>query len=332
MACRQTTHCFLGNGFSRAVFNNIPSWEILINPSTNPTYSIENYTFLCKMQYILGKNKNEAAVKEALVQKLKDVIVSQNIREGIRGLNRFGEYLRLYRINNIITTNYDRGIEFILCNYCEYKEVEKPLGLIPEDIYSIRTYKILKYKNGNHKLRLWKMHGDVSRPKSIMLGFDHYCGSLAKLSNYIKGTYCSKDAKIECRVNIENKCINNAFDRISWAELFFSTNVFIIGLGLDFSEIDIWWLLNKHVRIKTQNPHHLQNSIYYFYNEQYDNPEEKKDIFQMLSTFCVEQVSIRSDKDYIRNIFYQIGNAIGNSHEHSRLQGIDGKKECVPPA
>lgn len=43
---------------------------------------------------------------------------------------------------------------------------------------------------------------------------------------------------------------------------------------MDFSEIDIWWLLNKHMRIKREAPQ-VKNNIYYLYN-QYDNKIEKK--------------------------------------------------------
>jgi len=296
----------LGNGFSRAIFDKIPSWECLISPSPQSISNIKNYTFLYEMQYVSRNIKNEAEIKDNLIQKLKDSITHQNIRKEIRGLNKFGEYLRSHHIKNIITTNYDRSIEYILCNFCEYEEDEKPLGLDPEVIYSIRTYKTLKYQNGNHTLKLWKIHGDVNRTKSIMLGFDHYCGALAKLSSYIKGTYSSEHSSVKCSIDIETKCKNNAFDEISWAELFFSTNVFIIGSGLDFSEIDIWWLLNKHIRLKNKYPQHIQNNIYYFFNIQYDTPERKKDIYQMLDAFQIKRIGIHSDGEYIRNIFKQI--------------------------
>lgn len=83
---------------------------------------------------------------------------------------------------------------------------------------------------------------------------------------------------------------------------FFNTNVYIVGLGLDFFEIDIWWLLNKHIRIKREVPE-VQNKIYYIFNNQYDDKDEKKDIFEALEAFQVECQGIDSNENYIKNIF-----------------------------
>lgn len=99
------------------------------------------------------------------------------------------------------------------------------------------------------------------------------------------------------------------FDNLSWVELFFYTNVYIVGLALDFSEVDIWWLLNKHVRIKREVPE-VQNNIYYIFNNQYDNKEEKKEIYEALEAFQVECQGIDSNENYITNIFNIISSTI----------------------
>lgn len=124
----------------------------------------------------------------------------------------------------IITTNYDKGIELVLCQKCSYEETE-PKDLVKEDIYSRRTYKKYINKKTDHQIKLWKIHGDVDRVKSITLGFDQYCGSLSKLSEYIKGNYKS-DKGPTCMVNMIDKCKEQKFDNLSWAELFFNTNIY----------------------------------------------------------------------------------------------------------
>lgn len=72
---------------------------------------------------------------------------------------------------------------------------------------------------------------------------------------------------------------------------------------MDFSEIDIWWLLNKHIRIKREVSE-VQNKIYYLYNEEYD--KDKHDIMEALTAFEVECKGIVADNNYIENIFEKI--------------------------
>ncbi|MCH5194270.1 MAG: SIR2 family protein [Oscillospiraceae bacterium] len=290
----------IGNGFSRVIFKDMPSWGSLFE---NVESAINNYTVLYEVNLLKDKDQTDNNVKEEIINKIKKIHLLGKINDYILDLDKFGELLNKNNINNIITTNYDNGLELILCEKCGYEEV-KAEGLIKEEIYSIRTYKKYMNSKNNHLIKLWKIHGDIDRIKSITLGFDQYCGSLAKLSEYIKGTYKSNKG-VECNESIIKKCKNQTFDNISWAELFFNTNVYIIGFGMDFSEIDIWWLLNKHKRIKNDVPQ-IQNNIFYLYNNKYDDKDKKRDIFESLDAFEVEYRGIDSDENYIRNIFREV--------------------------
>lgn len=52
---------------------------------------------------------------------------------------------------------------------------------------------------------------------------------------------------------------------LSWIDAFFYMNVHIIGLGLDFSEIDLWWLLTRCARlIQKLGKGKIENKIYYY--------------------------------------------------------------------
>lgn len=288
----------LGNGFSRALFKDMPSWKSLFGKVES---DINNYTMLYEVNLLNGENKTDNEVKQELMRIIQNAHFVENIKENVTlELNKFGEYLSRNGVQNIITTNYDEGIEFILCNKCGYINIETE-GMIAEKIYSIRTYKMFNNKENGHCVKLWKIHGDINRIETVTLGFDQYCGSLSKLSEYIKGKYAS-DKGPKCSVSMIDKCKTQEFDNLSWAELFFNTNVYIVGLGMDFSEIDIWWLLNKHIRIQNEISN-VQNKIFYLYNNKYDNKEKKKDIFEALEAFQVECHGIDSDKNYIKSIF-----------------------------
>lgn len=302
---------FIGNGFSRSVFRGMPSWEDLFEGVSS---SIQDYTILYEA-FLLDAKRNgqtEDAVKKELIEKIKTTFSGKSVKDDIQDLEYFGQYLIQHHVNNILTTNYDNGIEFILCEVCGYQE-QTSKDMVSETIYSIRTYQRFVNKDTGHEVKLWNIHGDLKRIRSITLGFDQYCGSLSKLSEYVKGTYKSskKDAKIECAGPMDTKCKEQKFDELSWAELFFRTNVYIVGFGLNSSEIDIWWLLNKRARLMIDIPQ-IGNTITYLYNEEFETPlktpkhknaKEKKALFAALEAFQVTYSPINSDSNYISNIF-----------------------------
>lgn len=292
---------FLGNGFSRIVFEGIPSWENLFEGEKS---EIENYTILYEVS-LLNSRSEEEEIKRRFRDRINNLVCEKNIKREVNGLENFGKYLKDNKVNNIITTNYDRGIEIILCEMCDYKKREKNNDIVSEEIYSIRTYKEFENREMNHLVKLWKIHGDVDRIKSMTLGFDQYGGALWRLNDYLKGTYSPRQGVI-CKTPMIDKCRSQEFDGISWVELLFRTNVYIVGLGMDFSEIDIWWLFNKRIRIKNQISQ-IQNHIFYLYNKLYDN---RKDIFEALNAFQIECIGIESDENYINKIFEQVRKVI----------------------
>ena len=88
-----------------------------------------------------------------------------------------------------------------------------------------------------------------------------------------------------------------------------------------FSELDLWWLINKRARfIKDGAP--IKNSICYLKNIKYDTEEintndspelkkqkqERHDIFSALEIMGVDFCNITSDSNYMRNVFECIHN------------------------
>jgi hypothetical protein len=297
---------FLGNGFSRSIFNNMPSWSDLFDGASN---SINNNTILYEIARLNAGNNgdDENKVKTQIIDKINANFTSDNINRDVRYINCFGKFLSDNHVNNIITTNYDKGIEFILCQMCGYKEQTHD-DIDAELVYSIRTYILFTNEELHHTVKLWKIHGDFDRIKSVTLGFDQYCGALSKLNDYVKGKYKSSKASNQrntCSIPMKTKCSNQVFDDISWAELFFKTNIFIAGFGMDFSEIDIWWLLNKRARFMLEIPE-IKNTISYLYDTKYETPETKSAIFDALHSFRVLCKPIKSDSNYIQRIFKHI--------------------------
>ena len=288
---------FLGNGFSRSVAPQMPAWKDLFKGENS---SIKNYTILYEKKFINNCNVKEEFIKKELIKKIEE-----EIKKAIEGKESvaewFGKFLKRNKISDILTTNYDKGIEYIL-QKCGY-EISSDNS--SEKLYSIRRCKFFKNKINKHQIKLWKIHGDIDAIKSVILGYDQYCGSLSKLTSYIKGKYVtSKMSQVNMgNVPIEDKCKNPIKkDNGSWAELFFFNNIYIFGFGMDFSELDIWWLLNKRARIKINNPNFIQNTITYYYQSQFDSNRE--DIKDALKTFFVESKQINDSLlCYMNNIF-----------------------------
>lgn len=246
---------FLGNGFSLAVFKGVPSWDELLSTSDK---AIKNYP----IRYEIGlhnENEEENKYKEKLSKRLLNLEIRSNV-EKLDSITNFGEKLKKHNINNILTTNFDDGIAYVLMEKCGYREDKKDSS---ERTYSIHRYTEYSNDSINHSVKIWKIHGDIKNHDTMQLGLNQYGGFLSKIRNYVKGNYSFKEnnENIICP-SIEDKLKNESQSRISWIDLFFFTDIYIAGFGMSYSEIDIWWLLTRRSRIEFSNKK-LQNKIIY---------------------------------------------------------------------
>jgi len=209
---------------------------------------------------------------------------------------KLGEYMKTFGSNPVygiiskmpfdhfMTTNYDKAL-FNEFEKGSYEPLERS-----EKIYSIRrNYRINTSKESETKY--WPIHGDCERPRSIMLGYDHYCGSIGKIGTFIKGGYPDENKKpmpsIEERLKEEEYTLN------SWIDLFFISDIHIIGLRLDYDEIDLWWILNRRKRIMSDMPGKVKNKIYY-----YEIGKIEKDKIDLFDAFGVDFIRLK-DEDRI---------------------------------
>ena len=54
----------------------------------------------------------------------------------------------------------------------------------------------------------------------------------------------------------------------SWIDLFFISDVHVVGYGFDMSEIDLWWILNRRIRILKEERSIVRNRIFFHAQEQ----------------------------------------------------------------
>ena len=239
-----------GNGFNR--LNNVNSWESLV-------HVIDDRNDICRvpntLQYegkvlsvpfeqdaklvnkdgevfrtsdnkiLTVREKSETLIKQKIVEQM-NTYESNNLFNKLLGLN----------IDHYITTNYDYVADNAL-QILEYKEnlLERDRS---ESIFSIHRKRC--YKNTKHTKYLWKIHGELSNIGSIMLGYYHYCSYIGQIKKYINGEYEFAKRKDKGIIPpIEDRLPIISEDILSWIDLFFVSNVYIIGLGLFYEEIDL---------------------------------------------------------------------------------------------
>ena len=151
--------------------------------------------------------------------------------------------------DSYLTTNYDTFLHRIL----ELRDYEQAASQNSETKYSIRRHVLMRKQETSHSCRLWNIHGTYNdRPDSftIQYGYEHYCGCIGKIDNYLKGTYTYQLRKKEISIPPMYKKLQD--DKLrkgeSWIDLFFFSNVHILGLNLSPEEIDLLYILNLRSR------------------------------------------------------------------------------------
>jgi hypothetical protein len=208
-----------------------------------------------------------------------------------RSSNEFIKRILDSNFTNYITTNYDYSI---IKSHLELDINNSIIKNSDEKFYSIRRNISLINSSKKEVGKVWNIHGEIDYPKTIMLGMNHYCGSVGKIDLYLKGKYDFSYKRIHPPIlTVEEKIKSKSFDYISWIELFFSSNVHIAGFGFDFGEIDLWWLLTKRARLMSSlNP---SNKIYY-YTKPFSQVTREKELElrkrEMLKSLFVEIVEV----------------------------------------
>lgn len=255
---------FFGNGLNRLVRSNI-GWSDLLDKikagnifadDKLPNTMIYERIVLQKLNKFDDILKDEFEVKSEIAKLLEEI-------EG----HEIYQELYASDAQHYITTNYDYGF---LDSILDMPEINKPIfEYSTEDVYSIRRRKRIS-NTKEAKKNFWQIHGEIRKPATIMLGLDQYCGSIGKLNEYIKGSYKFQEGGNNIvEEAMEDKLRTNNLTNSSWVELFFTTNLHIMGFTFDFSEVDLWWLLNRRARMK-KSPRTMglvNNTVNYYCHE-----------------------------------------------------------------
>ncbi|GHN00600.1 hypothetical protein WSM22_20890 [Cytophagales bacterium WSM2-2] len=279
---KKTTTLLIGNDINN--INNSKSWSELLKKIVKhlgvtglvDMNNLGNKPFPLLYEEIflkgLAKKPQEEVKLKEFIAVLTDQIQHNVIHERIMNLG----------FTDIMTTNY----EYSLQSSAKAKKKNKNEGYINE-----RAYSIFRHHSIN-KTRMWHIHGECAVPRSITLGYEHYGGFLQHMRNYVAtGTdYTGKRNLAPLVLRLEK---NNLGDH-SWIDFFFTKDIHILGLSLDTSEIDLWWLLTFRARYILQKRRGKKtNTIFYYYPSRFK--EKSKDKLELLEANQVRTIEIKED-------------------------------------
>lgn len=262
----------LGNGINNLSVHR-KSWSDLLNDIVSlcgNTISIKNKSLpILYEEAFLKAARSSGKLERNLKREIAGII------SGV-AQNPLHDRLLQLRINDIITTNYDYTLEDSLIN--------SGFGLSGGN-KSEREFNIFRFNEINDR-RFWHIHGEISSPQSIVLGFDHYCRQTHQVEEYLTTRYNSKFS-----IPFIDRYNENLMTNDSWIDLFFTSNIHIIGLSLGFEETDLWWLLTQRARLKIENKLKYTNTIFYYEPLSFQN-EIKGDMFNAVDVELIQFSSI----------------------------------------
>lgn len=211
--------------------------------------------------------------------------------------NPIHDLIRRKSPSHIITTNYEYLLE-------GPERSSEGNGLINERLYSI--FRKCTLNNINY----WHIHGECDHPKSINLGYEHYSGQLQQMRNYVVTGTNYKSSKIPKTGLYQRLRDNQQPKNHSWIDLFFTHDIYIFGLGLEFSEIDLWWLLTFRARKLFYNKRRfIKNRLIYFVPQKYLTlSRHKLDLLEVNGVEIVVMENFRSKEEYYSQVLKRIPN------------------------
>ena len=223
----------LGNGINRTY--GVSSWDDLISKIQTRELSHEEKQCLDKIPYPLRPViLTEDNVGNKMKENAEDLCSFQPIDEE----GALIQNITTLPVEAILTTNYTYEIEKAICPEfaCKLgrssrfrKKMQVNAGKYEMD--QLHTY----FSIGEDKPGIWHIHGEAAKPDTMVLGHYYYGKLLAKIQQYVPRLIARHKSSVSK---------GHEFNYNSWVDYFLLGDVYIAGLGMDLSEMDLWWLVN----------------------------------------------------------------------------------------
>lgn len=269
---------FIGNGLNRTLEDGI-SWDDLMVrlrgrnlPEQSAPFPIEYEALAAQRGNMLG---NRGDAYKQLREELSELIQDQTTK----GSEVYGAF-RNIPFDHFVTTNYDTTFE----------NMYDQAGSCISNIGSARN--ILDPVIKSEHADFYHAHGVAKWKNTLCLGHDHYASLIGKIRDRLK----LKDNYNYS--HLRSIILETEKSTRTWPELLFTNDVAIVGLGLDYCEVDLWWLLSLRASIfaKAGGISTKANHIaYYVVDKQPDSKDQAK--YDVLDRLGVEVACI-PEADY----------------------------------
>ena len=281
---------FYGNGINRLANPEINWSSIMRNVTGEDSMECKDGALTFKyernlLQKALSRNRKRKGPFAYFEDDVKRQFHEQ-LLELHSGRCKYDIYASLFNIpaDFFLTTNYDN----IYVDGLEKAGFQIKDTHYAESVYNMRRREVWYKERDNRKITIWTIHGLCKTMKSIMLGFDHYCGSISRIGNYldigkIQHQKTNDDYEGYKRESTKRKrrgekkyypyiyyrleCDQSNSDLQFWMDTFFFSDVHIIGFAFSLDEIDLWWLLIKRMRLKLSGLNIRNRIMFYGYAE-----------------------------------------------------------------
>jgi hypothetical protein len=228
----------IGNGINRLT-NKEASWEHVLRALRDPNASLSELEYLKHKPFALvyeevlltgpsaDKQSDEKEMKRRIA-KLVDRLTT----------NEFHTRIIKSGVKHVLTTNYDYGFENASGHLNERKNIVREI-----------KYSVFR-RRAVGSTYVWHIHGETGTPNSITLGYDQYSGYLQKLRGHATVGRESEAGSPFKRGEVDFDTVGGA--TYSWLDVFLRDDIHIVGLGLDYTEIDLWWALTYKARLKAR--------------------------------------------------------------------------------
>ena len=146
--------------------------------------------------------------------------------------------------DHILTTNYSYELELAawgddikLDGKLKRQQRHTPKADRADSKYNMHTYIHVPWNGIDN--RVWHIHGEARKPHGTIFGQYYYAQILSRMieySKYTKNVYCKRQKGCQ-RINT-----------YSWQDAFLLGDVYVLGFSMDYSEMDLWYLLNRKAR------------------------------------------------------------------------------------
>lgn len=220
----------IGNGLNRTLENGF-SWADMLKDLGSDGANSENVPFPIQFEQIaaqrgciIGKRRSDP-YKEIRTE------ISERIASLVMYAGEAHQAFRNIGMNHVITTNYD-GVFESMFDARKTKENPGSSRNILGAIFETST------------IDFYHAHGFGSWKNTLCLGHEHHASLIGKIRNEF---FTNNDD--ESQENITALVTGKRESKHIWSELFFTSDIAIVGLGLDYSEIDLWWLLSMRAAL-----------------------------------------------------------------------------------